>query len=207
MKTRKILSFFVLTAMIFAGCGNTSSSAAESESNSSEDELLITPAVMDFIHFSPEEAIERAEIIMIGEYLDEFENTDVTYGNPETHADPRNVRTYNALKAIKVFKGEDLIKDGKVDICHHYAFIINAENKKQLLLSTQLAPMKKGSKAIFLLRYNKNLRRYLPMEQGRFPLPEDLDKVDEYGFKNGYIEGYGLDKELYDLLLEKYDIK
>ena len=45
------------------------------------------------------------------------------------------------------------------------------------------------------------------MEQGRFPLPEDLDKVDEYGFKNGYIEGYGLDKELYDLLLKKYDIK
>ena len=208
MKTRKILSFLVLTAMIFAGCGNTPSSAAESASDSSEEELIITPSVVDMMYYTAEEAIEKADIIMIGEYLDEYENSEVIYDEPETHGGPRNERTYNTLKAVKVFKGADLVKDDKVDICHHYAFIINAENKRQLILSTELSPMKKGDQAIFLLEYNETLKRYLPLEsQGRFPLPKDLDKVDEYGFKNGLVGKVKFQQELYDLLLEKYDIK
>ena len=205
MKNKLIILSLCICSLLAASCGSSDSSSGVSEDGSSSgivldrSKLVITPHSMDEITPSFDRLIEQAQIILIGEVVDD----GITADNGNSSGN-----TMNTLKAVKVFKGEELIEDGKVDIYDNYAFIINSEGSGQLLLYTKHAPLYKGDKAIFLLKYNETVQRYIPIGTlGRFPLPEDIGKTDRLGFVNGLIDGVSLNEEYYKKLCEKYDIK
>lgn len=184
------------------------------EANLKEDEskidIEVIPAYIDIIYRTYDELIEDADIIMIGEYLDDGE-VKMDYGDPINKKYISNERTYNTIKALKVFKGEDKIgEDSTVRIAAGYALTTDNidDGRLQLLLNGELVPMYKGGKAIFVLRYFSGWNAYAPCDsQGRFPLPEDLGKTDKYGFKNGLAPGVSFQSGIYSRLCSEYGIK
>ena len=218
MKNKMIIASLIVCSMLAASCGSDDSSvsgtvvqaddikAAAFSRQAAEidyDHPEIVPAMIDVEHLPPEDAVEAAQIIMIGEYLDDNSNTNIYYTDPDNKAGSGIEQTFNTLKAVQVFKGGELIKDGKADIYQNYAFILYPDGNTKLILNSELVPMYKGDKAIFLLSYDEKMQRY---SANRLPLPENKDKSDRLGFKNGIRNDMKFQQELYDLLLEKYDI-
>ena len=172
-----------------------SESIAESETSSfpENSDLKIIRTDPDAVFYDIDELIQEADVIMIGEYFEEGRST--------------NGMTFNTLKAIKVFKGEDKLENGTLPIYECYAYSTDPEGNKQLRLDTCYVPMHKGDKAIFVLGYNEYQKSYGPFEyEGRFPLPEDLGKKDDLGFTNGVLKEEQFNKEIYDQLLERFNI-
>lgn len=150
--------------------------------------------------------IKESEIIMIGEVIDDG-IPEIKYEDQENYRQPYSSNTLQTLKVIKVFKGIELIEGDTLDIYHNYAFATNTEGKWQLLSATNLAPIYKGDKAIFLLSYNEAMKRYIPVgTYGRFPLPEDRGKTDRLGCVDGLITGIPFNEEYYKKLIEMYNI-
>lgn len=138
---------------------------------------------------------DRYDIVMIGEYMDGPEKTTSPVSNLWGHF------TYNYIMPIQVFKGEELIKDGKVLIYHNYMIDDSEEGKKPKLYINGLAtPMFKGDRALFLLSRHEKAAIY---NSSRYPLPENLDKTDRLGFKNSLIDGYSIPYSYYFFILKK----
>ena len=205
MKYTKLIISIVACALMICGCSDSTSSL-EASSLLENSDLEIVTASLDVVFYDIDELVKEADVIMIGEYLEEGKST-ISYEDPVKKIQPHSVMTFNTLKAIKVFKGEDKLENGTLPIYECYAFNTTPEGKKQLLLHTSYVPMHKGDKAIFVLSYNKYQKRYGPFEyEGRFPLPEDLGKKDELGFTNGMLEEEQFNKEIYNQLLERFRI-
>ena len=176
------------------------------KNDGSGPEIVCAEFDREYIGF--DQLIEEADIIMIGEYLDDGEPT-VLYGDPQNKAFPYDGYTYNTLAAITVYKGADKIgPNGTVRISEGYALTVTAEGKEQILVGTELTPKGKGDRMIFILKYGETQKAYVPYygSEGRFPLPGDLDKRDKYGFKNGIADEYLFQSGIYYSLLEKYGI-
>lgn len=215
----KLLAFTAICSVILSSCGDsstsggapadnivttTTASSVQQAAKINYDDPEIVPVTIDYVFLPPEETIEKAEIIMIGEYLDDNSNTNTYYIDPNNKTGSGIEQTFNTIKAVQVFKGGELVKDGKVDIFHNYAFVLYPEGNTKLVLNSLDVPMYKGDRAIFLLAYNEKMQRY---SAKRLPLPENKDKPDKLGFKNGIRNDVEFDQALYDLLLKKYDIK
>ena len=222
MKNKLLLSVLTLGALLGTSCGNTESSVQPADdissqvtsttpapNDSDQDEIEIASALGmgDDVTLSFDELVETAQIILIGEVTDDG-TADVEYANPDAQASPKSANTLNTIRAIKVFKGQELIEGDTVKIYDNYAFVTNTVGKRQLVTATEHAPLYKGDKAIFLLEYNESMQRYIPIgTQGRFPLPEDIGKKDRLGFVNGLITGAQFREDYYKQLCEKFDIK
>lgn len=168
-------------------------------------------AMLDMEIPEPSELIERADIIMIGEYIDEFTPSELAYkGNPNSGT------TRSRIKALKIFKGSELINDGEVTVMHEYIYWHMENEKDRLVLDTYLVPMYKGDRAIFLLFYNENNKCFDTGDLfGRYPLPENKDKPDRLGFVNGLRSDVSNGREsvvkhawerIYEYILKNYDL-
>ena len=191
---------------MISGCSDSTSNSETSSLPEDSSIDIIASTTFDVVFYDIDELIQEADVIMIGEYFEEGESK-ISYEDPVKKTRPHGVMTFNTLKAIKVYKGEDKLENGTLPIYECYAYNTTPEGKEQLLLHTSYVPMHKGDKAIFVLGYNKAQKRYGPFEyEGRFPLPEDLGKKDDLGFTNGMYKEEQFNKEIYDKLIERFNI-
>ncbi|MBR4555815.1 MAG: hypothetical protein IKO27_09525 [Ruminococcus sp.] len=219
MKLLKPFTIFTASICILASCGSTDSSrsepadtdtrstaeAVESAAPIDDSSTEVIQSEVDCIHYSFDELIKNSEVVMIGEYTDDGK-PNVSYLDPDEKTRPYGAYTIRKVKVGQVFKGEDKVKAGDTkSVVEGYAFITASDGKKQLLISSELAPMKKGDKAVFVMKYNKSFNAYDPFgSQGRFPLPEDRGKTDEFGFTDGLAKGVSFQGEIYDALRKKF---
>ena len=191
--------------------GTVNSTAAAEQKASTEFKAIKVndiSALTDRIKYeSLSQAIEKADLIVTGEFIEDG-TAEFKYGDPENKKYFKGVTAYNTFKIDKVLKGECQSETVKIrQDCG-----IDTNDGEEVLYSTsELTPMFKGSKWIYILKkpqLEDNADYYFPTgdSQGRYPVPEALDVPDEYGFVNGVLDSSNFNRQWYTELIEKFGL-
>ncbi len=158
------------------------------------------------------ELTDAAELIVIGEYAKETEQTLKYEAGIFTDAVSENV-----ISVKKVLKGE--LPDEPIKISQRYGIL---EDQNQLVTFSQMTPMKKGAEWIFFLYYDEIGDTYWCAGDytGRYPVPDEklcmlcgrLGDEPEFSLVQeleasdfGVYEKNWINLELYRDILERFD--
>ena len=152
--------------------------------------------------------IENSDLIVTGEFIEDG-ISEFAYDDPENKKLLYDAKTKNVFRIDRVLKGD--VTADTVTILQNYG-IDNAGEEEKLYSFSGLSPMFKGSKWIYCLRkpvLEKDPDYYYPTgdSEGRYPLPEDHNIPDSFGFTNGYLDAAKFPHDVYSSLLEKYSLK
>ncbi len=200
MKLKKILPLLCVL-LLLCSCGSADSSGKSEQASSKESddsfEVVKVDADVAYFCYTLDELLERSDAVVIGEYV----------GESSTQKDgSRTGLTKAGFKVERVLAGS--VTADEITVTRRYEFQ-NQGGVKTLVSESELSPACTGDRWIMFLIYNEEKDYYgiTSDVNGRFPLPEDLDKPDGYGCINGVLEPLRFSRSLCEDVYEHFGLK
>ena len=203
MKHTERFAAAALAALLLVGCGSGAGSASDlsaEEMTYEKFEVEIMEGDTAYSCDTLDSLLEKSTAVVLGEYVDE----------PVTEGDaPRPGITKAQFRIEQVLDGSvTAAGDSVITIAGRYEFR-SPDDTKTLVTESGLSPAHPGDKWLLFLFFDEERGCYAITGDvsGRYPLPENLDKPDGYGYKNGLLEPGRFNYEICKQVYERYGLE
>ena len=169
----------------------TDNGAADSITDSVEVIQIATDRA--YYCYTLEELLEYSDAVIVGEIISE----------PEAVSDSDLSRSLVRVRVERVLEGS--VPSEEITLLRSYQYY----NSSTIVSSGELSPDTVGERWIMFLVYNEEKDRYgiTSDGMGRYPLPENLDKPDGFGYKNGLLESGRFSYPVCEQVYERYGLE
>ena len=199
------LTFFIVLSLLLAGCGSADDSNNRTENTNKNQNTEGTKETTDSIEIVSWEADREYYCYTLDDLLKHSDAVIVgkTVSEPEKDNSTDLKTSLIKVEVERVLEGS--VEADEITLSRLYQFY----DKDTVISLGELAPDALNDRWILFLVHDPERGEYGITSDGagRYPLPENLDKPDGYGYKNGLLEPERFNYEICKQVYERYRLE